>query len=665
MDYKYTMSLSLNVLNHLGINLYSNIPSVLSEIVANSWDADAKNVNITINDGEIIIEDNGCGMTTADINNHFLKVGYQKRNELKKSPIFNRPFMGRKGIGKLSMFSIAKEVDVISRKTLDSQVEFSALRMNVDRITESIENENQNAERSYHPEVLDVNPEVLQHDGTKIVLRALKKNTSALTPEYIRKRVARRFGIIGAEYNFSVTVNGNEVSIADRDYYHKLSYIWYYGEESKKYADYAERASHKEQRNNQIHVGDQIYFVTGWIGTVDASGDLKDGDENINKIVILVRGKLGQEDILSEYSEGGLYSKYLIGEINADFFDDDTYDDMATSSRQEYKRDDERFLALKQFILEELKYIQGKWTDLRNDTGETKARELLPAIDSWFSSLSGDNKRYAKRMFGKINQIPADDSKKREILKYSVLAFEKLRYANKLSAIEEINVESFESIKDVFLGLDELEATLYYQIIKERIEIIKKFQQITDDDMREKVIQEYLFNHLWLLDPSWERVDGTEFMERSVLNALNAIYDKLTEDEKRARLDLGYKLTAGKHIVIELKKANRVVKFGELTDQICKYSTALQKVLNDNGHTQEPFEIICVLGKPVDNSDDASHRSQVSDSLKPWHARIVFYKELIENAYKAYNEYIAANQQSQKLVELMHQLEVEMDGDHF
>ena len=41
MDNKFIMSLSLNVLNHLGINLYSNIPAVLSEIVANSWDADA------------------------------------------------------------------------------------------------------------------------------------------------------------------------------------------------------------------------------------------------------------------------------------------------------------------------------------------------------------------------------------------------------------------------------------------------------------------------------------------------------------------------------------------------------------------------------------------------------------------------------------------------
>ena len=663
MDHKFTMSLSLNVLNHLGINLYSNIPSVLSEIVANSWDADAKTVWVTINDGEIIIEDNGCGMTEADINDHFLKVGYQKREKEQKSPVLDRPFMGRKGIGKLSMFSIAKEVDVISRKTVDGKEEISALRMNVDKITEAIKNENHSAERDYHPEVLPIEANTIDHDGTKIILRNLKKNISSLTPEYVRKRIARRFGIIGTEYTFNVLVNGTEVSIQDRDYYHKLSYIWYFGEESNKYADFSTKATHKELRKNKITVGDKEYSITGWIGTVDMSGDLKDGDENINKIVILVRGKLGQEDILSEFSEGGLYSKYLIGEVNADFFDDDGFDDMATSSRQEYKRDDERFLALRQFILDELKYIQGKWTDLRNESGEAKARELLPVIDGWFSSLTGDNKKYAKKMFGKINQIPADDTKKREVLKYSVLAFEKLRYANKLSAIEDINVESLESIKDVFLGLDELEATLYYQIIKERIEIIKKFQQITDDDMREKVIQEYLFNHLWLLDPAWERVDGTEFMERTVLNALDVVFDKLRPEEKAGRLDIGYKSTAGKHIVIELKKANRVVTFGELTTQISKYSEALQKVLNESGHTREPFEIIVVLGKPVDNNDDPNHRNTINKSLEPWHSRIVFYKELIENAYKAYNDYLQANRQTQKLVDLMQKLETEKAED--
>lgn len=660
MSEKFVMSLSLNVLNHLGINLYSNIPSVLSEIVANSWDADAQNVRIDIKDNEIIIDDDGCGMTLADINEHFLMVGYQKRDRTLESPKFNRKYMGRKGIGKLSMFSIAKEVDVISRKTTEDVEEINAFRMNIDKISDAIKNEDGNRNGTYHPEELDTSTVSMDHDGTKIILRDLKKNTSSLTAEYVRKRIARRFAVIGDEYKFSVEVCGDKVSISDRDYFHKLNYIWYYGDESDKFAGQAKNASHKGKRNNLVEYNGKQYSISGWIGTVETSGDLKDGDENLNKIIILVRGKLGQEDILAEYSEGGLYSKYLIGEISADFFDDDEFDDMATTSRQEYRRDDPRFLVLKDFIYSELKYIQGKWTDLRNQSGEEKAKELLPVIDTWIKTLKGDNKTYAKKMFGKINQIEADDNKKREIIKYSVLAFEKLRYVNKLSAIEDINIESLESIKDVFLGLDELEATLYYQIIKERIEIIKKFQEITDEDMREKVIQEYLFDHLWLLDPSWERADGTEYMERTVLKALETECDSLSQEERDARLDIGYKETAGKHVVIELKKANRVVKIGELTGQIAKYSGALEKTLNDTGHENAPYEIICVLGRPVDNNDSAEHREKVSNSIKSWHGRIVFYKELIDNAYKAYSDYIRLNKESQHLVEMIQLIETDV-----
>lgn len=44
----YKMTIDLNVLNHLGMNLYSSIPAVLSEVVANAWDADATEVRIDI-----------------------------------------------------------------------------------------------------------------------------------------------------------------------------------------------------------------------------------------------------------------------------------------------------------------------------------------------------------------------------------------------------------------------------------------------------------------------------------------------------------------------------------------------------------------------------------------------------------------------------------------
>lgn len=631
MDNKFIMSLSLNVLNHLGINLYSNIPAVLSEIVANSWDADATRVDITISDDEIVIKDDGCGMSAEDINNKFLYVGYQKREQSVESPKYNRKYMGRKGIGKLSMFSIAREVDVVSKKEMidesgTSYFEVSGFRMNIDEITEVIkkEHDDSNSSSNYYPTILQVDENSIENTGTKIVLKNLKKLTTSLTAEYIKKRVARRFGIIGKEFSFSVFVNGEEVSISDRDYFHKLSYIWYFGNESKKYADYCEKASHKEERNNEILHNGVKYKVTGWIGSVDASGDLKDGEDNLNKIVVLVRGKLGQEDILSEYSEGGLYSKYLIGEINADFFDEDTLDDMATSNRQDYRKDDERFIALKKFVQEELKYIQGKWTELRNESGEEKAKELLPVIDTWCKSLQGDDKKYAKKMFGKINQIVADDDKKKEILKYSVLAFEKLKYAKHLSAIDKIEAENFEVFKDIFTGLDEIEATLYYQIIRERVE-------------------------------------NTQYMETTVLNALNSQYNGLTDEEKAGRLDIGYRQTAGKHIIIELKKADRIVTTSEMVKQVKKYHDALNKVLASANQSNYAFEILFVLGRPIDNNDSAENREVVANILKPLNGRVVYYKELIENAYKAYNEYIVANKQSQPLIDMFSQLENSMD----
>lgn len=533
--------------------------------------------------------------------------------------------------------------------------------MNIDDITKVIETENSGDENiisSYNPIEISCPDDMICETGTTIVLKKLKKSTSSLTPEYIKKRIARRFGIIGEEFQFSVFVNEIPVSITDRDYFHKLNYIWYFGEESKKYASLSSNAIYKQQRENIVPYNGVNYKITGWIGSVEVSGDLKDGNENLNKIVILVRGKLGQEDILAEYSEGGLYSKYLIGEINADFFDEDELEDMATSNRQEYRHDDERFVLLKEFIYNELKFIQSKWTELRNESGETKALELLPVITTWIKSLKGDDKLYAKKMFGKINQIVADNDKKKEILKYGILAFEKLRYSNHLSAIDNINVENFSIIKDVFCDLDELEATLYYQIIKERIEIIKKFQEITDDDMREKVIQEYLFKHLWLLDPAWERVESTEYMEKTVLKALDSEFKKLSENEQNGRLDIGYRETSGKHVVIELKKVSRVVKLGELMQQVSKYHDAVGKTLTEANYDANALEIICVLGKPVDNDNSASHRKLVADSLLPWNARVVFYKELIENAYKAYSEYIEANKKSQPLIDIFNDLEI-------
>ncbi len=148
---KYRMEISLDVLEHLGINLYSNVPSVLSEVVANSWDADARKVVVRFQQEEnkIIIQDDGVGTTQDQINERFLLVGYRRRVEQPGKTTKGRDPMGRKGIGKLSIFSIANEITV---ETVCDQ-ERSALCMKRADIREAIRQNNdellQNAFEAY------------------------------------------------------------------------------------------------------------------------------------------------------------------------------------------------------------------------------------------------------------------------------------------------------------------------------------------------------------------------------------------------------------------------------------------------------------------------------------------------------------------------------------
>ena len=60
-----------NTIEHLGISLYSKLPSVLSELISNSWDADADTVLINFavseNSKEIHYTDDGNGMDFQEL----------------------------------------------------------------------------------------------------------------------------------------------------------------------------------------------------------------------------------------------------------------------------------------------------------------------------------------------------------------------------------------------------------------------------------------------------------------------------------------------------------------------------------------------------------------------------------------------------------------------
>lgn len=652
---KFTMKISLNVLNHLGLNLYSNVPAVLSEAVANSWDADATKVDVEVDiqNRKIVITDDGHGMSEDDINDKYLNVGYTRReNESPKTEKFERPVMGRKGIGKLSLFSIAETVEIQTVKNGEK----SGFVMSVPKIKEVMEDE----DGDYHPEPLPESKIDLEKNGTRITLTDLKRRVNQAA-KYLRKRLARRFSIIGSGHNFVVNVDGKPISIDDRDYFHKLRYMWYFGSESEKYRELCKGGLEDAQKERgEIEISGANESVVGWIGSVKESGDLTDseGADNLNKIVIMVRGKLAQENILEDFREGGLYTKFLIGEIHADFLDTDDKDDIATSNRQEIIKDDPRYEALQYWVIANLKTIQRRWIDLRKKEGVRQATQI-PAVEEWLGQLDRKARSQAESLLGKIGQLTLDPNEKIDLYKHSVLAFESLRYKGSLDKLDHVSVENLQEFTKVFADLNDIESTLYYQIVQERLHIIQKLHQNVEENVKEKVIQKYLYNHLWLLDPSWDRATETPLMEQNVDKEFNKLDADLNDVERKGRYDIKYKMTSGKHVIIELKRADRSIDQYDLMKQVSNYAEALRKLIRA-AEKQEPVEVVCIVGKPLSQWKNDENEERSRKEMAAANVRVVLYDELIEDAYRSYQAFVEKNREAGRVHRLIQNIEEDM-----
>ncbi len=399
-----------------------------------------------------------------------------------------------------------------------------------------------------------------------------------------RRRLARRFSIIGAANGFEVLVDCVPISPRDRGYYDKIEFLWHIGNlegiDDGFFRDAGSRDELRENIRKNTSVDGVVdaakgWTAGGWIGTVD---EQKSIDEENNAIVVFARGKLIHEDVLGDLKEGGIYSKYLIGEIDADFMDSNDEDDIVTSDRQSVKQDDERYGKLRAFIQSILKDIQNQWTELRRDVGTERATQH-PGVKAWYERLQGDRKKMARKMFGKIESLKISEAAaKMELYKSSLFAFERLALKDSLNTLDALETETdFRTLTSLFGTVDELEAVHYYEIANGRLKVIEKLEADLPE-AKERVIQQHIFEHLWLLDPSWERAASSERIEEAVTTEFGKSA-KLTKEEEDGRLDIRYKTTANKHVIIELKKYDRSVAIEDLVKQVRKYRSALGKML--------------------------------------------------------------------------------------
>ena len=109
-----TFTVDAALLQELGERLIGRAHIALSELIKNSFDADAITCAICFEGDTITILDDGHGMSEKEFLDHWMRIGTTHKIALEKSRLLLRPLTGSKGIGRLSAQFLASEMELWS-----------------------------------------------------------------------------------------------------------------------------------------------------------------------------------------------------------------------------------------------------------------------------------------------------------------------------------------------------------------------------------------------------------------------------------------------------------------------------------------------------------------------------------------------------------------------
>lgn len=390
---QFSFEISLSVLNHLGRNLYRSFMTVLGEAISNAWDADAENVWIYLDKEKntLVIKDDGLGMTEADFQDKFLKIGYSKRKVGSKSSKKDRPFIGRKGIGKLALLSCADKISVISKtKGMDDYIGGVIDNSELDQaITDDL------TPQEYQLGQLNLdkfNTFIPKHKhGTIIYFENIKDGIRNST-ENLKKLIALYFRFSLLDENFNIWFGTEKISHENLEgLAKKTQFLWVIDKMKDPFLGTLENLRETRIINRQER-------VRGFIASVETPKDLKiaDTEEKIG-IDLFVNGRLREKDILKHIPTARIVESYLYGQIHFDELDEPEVDRF-TSSREGIIANDSKFQELLDIIKRILVEVIDDWDKWRNKINqdgdpenlrfskkERKSRELFNAVSNDYS----------------------------------------------------------------------------------------------------------------------------------------------------------------------------------------------------------------------------------------------------------------------------------------
>ena len=550
------MTVAGQLFNHLGLQMYSGAVPAISELISNAYDAMARNVWITIPTGhsvtdrdEIEVKDDGHGMSFDECNSRYLLVGSDRRSRHSEwtdeyNGLPSRKVQGRKGIGKLAGFGIARMITV--RTVKDGQIAHFAL--DFDTLTRSSEFADT---EGYSPDELPEDGDRTDDaPGTSIRLSRLKISRS-IDQDQFRKSIARRLLILDTD--FTVHVNGTAIL----------------REEVPLQFRFPEGTNAGEWGTAELENGQQFEWWAGFCTTTIP-------EEEQRGFVVYVRGKLAQTPWFFDLS-GGTWGQhgmqYLTGEIKADFLDEDV--DLIATDRGTVRWENPTAQPLKEWGRRKIRELLDAWVEKRREAKirSFKVQNYLEQAEK----LPEREQKVFKSVVDRICAIPQlDRDQDGKDIADELVEFVYNALTNRafLDAIRRLNAASpadVDQFTEVLTEWDVIELVNTAHVVKGRVEIIRKFGQMIGEQVPEKPdMQEYVRDHPWLIDPKWTALAHERSLDRLIMD--NFGLQRSGEREGRRRLDffcLGDKLKTA--YVVETKRPGDLVgrdEFDQLRDYV-------------------------------------------------------------------------------------------------
>jgi hypothetical protein len=390
--------------------------TVLGEAISNSWDADAENVWIYIDkeNSAFVVKDDGDGMDSDDFQSRFLKIGYSKRKSGKTTTKKGRPFIGRKGIGKLALLSCARRVSVLTKVKNGKYVGGVIDNSGLDKAIKNDLTPDQYKLGEIDDEFFQKYTKD-QAQGTIIFFDDINDGIRNST-DYLKKLVALYFRFSLLDKSFNIYVDEEKITLDHlRDLANTTQFVWIINNLDDPFVK--EKIAKSPKLKGTIPRKEDK-TIRGFVASVVKPSQLKimTTEEKVS-VDLFVNGRLREKDILKHIPSTRVVESYLYGQIHFDDLDDKI--DRFASSREGIVADDPKYKEFLENLKRIIAGVMEDWDKLRskiNQDGdpdnprisrkERKSRELFNAvsedyslpeksgnkgkIDSWVDELADD-----------------------------------------------------------------------------------------------------------------------------------------------------------------------------------------------------------------------------------------------------------------------------------